>query len=530
MSSNIILNSILGLLALYVVRLWMTPKKPSGPLPPGPKPRLIVGNLADLPPPGVQDWMHWLKHKELYGPISSVTVMGQTLIIINDTKIASDLLRKRASLYSSRPNMAFASELVGWEHALSMQPYTDRFRAYKKLLKPYFSSEKIVAQYTPLQEVETHRFLWRVLKNQKNLTQHIQTEAGAIILRIAYGYRVEPHSQDLLVNLANVSLEQFSIATTPGTWLVDIIPALKYVPAWFPGASFKRTAAEWRKNLEDVAKKPYALVQQRIENGRYEPSFLSDLFKENGIPLPGSEEELVARWTTASLYVAGADTAVSSVGAFFLAMALRPEVQNKARDEIDRVIGTGRLPTLADREQLPYVNAVVKEVFRWHTVVPMGVPHVSTADDTYEGYFLPKGSLVMPNIWGMMHDPALYRDPMVFKPERFLEMDGQSPEMDPSGFVFGFGRRICPGRILADSTVWLSVAKSLAAFKISKSVENDVEVDLKPEFQPGVISHPVPYTLQVTPRSAAHEELILLVEQEHPWEEGDGSELDNVRG
>lgn len=97
--------------------------------------------------------------------------------------------------------------------------------------------------------------------------------------------------------------------------------------------------------------------------------------------------------------LANMNQTVSSIGTFFLAMALNPEVQQKAQDEIDRVIGTSQLPTLADRDRLPYVNAVVKEVFRWHPVVPMGIPHMSTADDMYDGYYIPKGSLLMPNIW-----------------------------------------------------------------------------------------------------------------------------------
>ena len=84
---------------------------------------------------------------------------------------------------------------------------------------------------------------------------------------------------------------------------------------------------------------------------------------------------------------------------FFLAMTLFPEVQRKAQEEIDRVIGTDRLPTFEDREDLPYVDAVVKEVLRWHPVAPMGVPHVSTEDDIYEGHFIPAGAIIMPNIW-----------------------------------------------------------------------------------------------------------------------------------
>lgn len=82
-----------------------------------------------------------------------------------------------------------------------------------------------------------------------------------------------------------------------------------------------------------------------------------------------------------------------------MAMMLYPEVQRKAQEEIDRVIGIGRLPGPADREKLPYVEAVVKETLRWHPVAPMGLPHASTEDDVYQGYFIPKNSLLFANVW-----------------------------------------------------------------------------------------------------------------------------------
>lgn len=134
-------------------------------------------------------------------------------------------------------------ERVGWEHSLAMQTYSDRFRAYRRAMQPYLGSENAIAQYDSLQEVEGRRFLLRVLRNPKQLVQHISTwvilsirlcestiltlyrEAGAIILKIAYGYTIEPHKQDLLVHISKLALDQFSIAATPGIWLVDIIPA-----------------------------------------------------------------------------------------------------------------------------------------------------------------------------------------------------------------------------------------------------------------------------------------------------------------
>ena len=80
-------------------------------------------------------------------------------------------------------------------------------------------------------------------------------------------------------------------------------------------------------------------------------------------------------------------------------MTAYPEVQRKAQEEIDRVVGSDRLPNIRDREDLPYVNAIAKEVLRWHPVGPLGFPHLSTEEDVYEGYFIPKGSIVIPNIW-----------------------------------------------------------------------------------------------------------------------------------
>lgn len=114
---------------------------------------------------------------------------------------------------------------------------------------------------------------------------------------------------------------------------------------------------------------------------------------------------------------------------------------------------------------------------------------------------------------------------MTFNPERFL---GPQPEVDPHSLVFGFGRRVCPGKFLADNTVFLSIAQSLTVFRITKEVENDTEVDVSPKFEAGVISHPSPWRFQIAPRSTAHEELILSVEKEHPWGENDAPALEKL--
>ena len=80
-------------------------------------------------------------------------------------------------------------------------------------------------------------------------------------------------------------------------------------------------------------------------------------------------------------------------------MTMYPDVQHKAQEEIDHIIGNDRLPGFGDRENLPYVDAIVKEVLRWHPVAPMGLPHMTTEDDIYNGFLIPKGALILPNIW-----------------------------------------------------------------------------------------------------------------------------------
>lgn len=95
----------------------------------------------------------------------------------------------------------------------------------------------------------------------------------------------------------------------------------------------------------------------------------------------------------------GADTTVASIHALFRFMAMNPDAQAKAQAEIDEVVGTDRLPTIKDRENLPYVNALALEVLRAHAVAPTGVAHRLMKDDVYNGFFIPKGSLIVANLW-----------------------------------------------------------------------------------------------------------------------------------
>lgn len=154
-----------------------------------------------------------------------------------------------------------------------------------------------------------------------------------------------------------------------------------------------------------------------------------------------AEDESCIKWAAASIYGAGSDTTVSVTYSFYLAMMLHPELQRKAQEEIDRVVGTDRLPTIEDQPNLPYVSALIKETLRWYAILPMGLPHIMSQDEIFKGYLLPKGALVMANIQLFVNDSKTFHDPMTFNPERHMNVNGRPAEADPHNMVFGFGRR-----------------------------------------------------------------------------------------
>ncbi|KAI3577934.1 cytochrome P450 [Fusarium oxysporum f. sp. albedinis] len=356
-----------------------------------------------------------------------------------------------------------AGEMVGWENSLGFSPYNDRFRTYRKNMARIIGSKRAAAK-----------------------------EAGSVILKIAYGYTAEPSKEDILIKMAGQAMDDVTAAGVPGAFLVDILPLY-----WVPGANFKRLAKKWSSELDDLTEKPYAFVKHQHASGKQDNSFVSRLLEVGDST---EEARFTTKWSALSLYAAGADT-------------------KKAQEEIDGVISNERLPNCSDRQSLPYVNAIVKEVLRWHPVAPMGLPHTSTVDDVFEGYFVPKDALIMPNIWYFAHDPEVHHEPMRFNPERFLSTDGNQPEQDPHMYTFGFGRRVCPGRVLADNALFLNIAQSLAVLDIRKD-ENGAQPELL--FTSGMISHPEPFKAAIAPRSPHHEQLIRSLEQEYPWEQSDG--------
>ncbi|KAG2077743.1 cytochrome P450 [Suillus decipiens] len=500
------LDLCLACIGLYLLK-QMFKKNPA--YPPGPPGWPLIGNILDMP--HIKPWLTFTEWGKKYGHILHIEVWGQHIVVVNSVKTAMDMLDNKSAIYSDRPIFPVGGELIGWKKIMTLLPYGNHFRRQRQNFHRVIGTRAAVGTYSQVQEVATRRFLKRVFTKPDQLRAHVRHTAAAVILRISYGYEVK-ENKDPLVELADRAMSQWSRVGVPGAFVADVVPFLVKIPEWFPGAGFKRLAREWHVTLEEMASAPYKFVMNQmvtiIAAGIAPESFTSKLL---GADLLSAEDEHIVKWSAATLYAGGSDTTVATINSFFLAMTLFPDLQKKAQAEIDAVIGPDRLPSFADQSSLPYIEALAKEALRWHAVVPTCVVHCTSEDDTHDGYYIPKGSWIIPNIWFMLNDPERYANPSEFNPERFLGNGGKKPETEPRTICFGFGRRICPAIHLAEASTWLSIAMSLAVFDISKAVENGVEIT--PEVDPlsGTISHPRPFKCSIKPRSL---KAIALIEQD----------------
>lgn len=279
-----------------------------------------------------------------------------------------------------------------------------------------------------------------------------------------------------------------------------IIPQVKYLPSWVP---FQKKAAHGKEMVDILVSRPLEHVKKTMMDGTAVPSLARDLLLQNeGKGEEYSLYEHRVKWTTGALYGAGSETTHGTLLVFIMAMALNPDKQALAQAEIDRVVGAERLPVIADRPDLPYLGALIKETLRWYPVAPLGVARQTAEDDTYEGYFIPKGTVVLPNLWSVAFEANEKYDPKAFLPERFLDPSDTTP--DPATWAFGFGRRICPGKALAENSLFAIISGILAAFDILPPADGVLEQN----FRLGLVSYPEPFNCRIIPRSSAAAELV----------------------
>ncbi|OCH95898.1 cytochrome P450 [Obba rivulosa] len=483
--------AVLTIIALCAVALKSYASRANNALPPGPPSKPLLGNILGLMPK--KDWSELSLHKERYGILVFFHGFGSNILLINSMDVMRDLLEKKANVMSNRPQLTVACELFGAGQTMAHLDYGEEWRVQRKLAHIALSQGAVTA-YHPVIEDLTAIFCLQLLDDPARLFQLVRLTTGRLILAITYGLSVA-EADDEYITLAEFTLKTMGEAVAPGAYITDVFPILKHLPSWIP---YQRRILEIGAVWENLATKPFNHVKRQMEQGKALPSLVYHLLSENLEHGDLARFEHRVKWAAGSMYGGNVETIGSTLLTCIYLLMANPDKQRLAQKEIDELIGAGLLPVIADQQKLPYVNAVIKEAMRWSPAVPMGFPRCSSEDEVYRGYTIPKGTYVFPVVWSNVK--YNHRE---FIPERFL--DPGVSVTDPSLYSFGFGRRICPGKFLADEQLFIFLSTILATFNLEPPADGIPELQYNVK---SVLSYPLPFDCRIVPRSDARAQLL----------------------
>ncbi|KAI0768402.1 cytochrome P450 [Irpex lacteus] len=492
--------TLLGAVAAHFIRR----RRQWPPLPPSPPADPFIGHLRSLPDryhvsEAFHDWS--LK----YGDIFSLRVPGKTIIVLASEKAASDLLDKRSAIYSDRQPFGFY-DAIGWGDGAIVTHYGPFLTRQRRLLNDALD-KNVVSQYETVQEEEARILLKGLLDEPSNFERLVARYTIGIVSQLTYGHKVDSFDDEYFL-MGEKFIEITGDAVTPS--LLDVHPLFAYLPSWFPGAWFVKFLKDTKPVTDGVMHDSFRRTVEQMQKGVAPPSFISKHLEAMYGEEHDAEQERAIKLAAGMVFIAGGETTWHAITIFIACMLMYPEVQQRAQEEIDKVVGRDRLPDFGDRESLPYLQCVLKETMRWQPITPFGVPHRVMADDVYNGMHIPKGAMVFANTQSMVWDENKFHSPQQFKPERFLpKPEGAGEELNMST-IFGWGRRICPGRYLAEKSLWSAAAKILAVFAISAREGGGTGAS-KPEitFKTILTRHTEPFECDILPRDEKARALIL---------------------
>ncbi|KAK1782024.1 cytochrome P450 [Copromyces sp. CBS 386.78] len=474
-----------------LIRLLMVGRRPKN-YPPGPPTIPILGNLHLMPSKDVH--LQFEKWAREYGPVYSLILGTKVLIVLSGDRAVKDLLDKKSNMYSHRQERYIGQTICSGDLHMLMMGYTPEWRMCRKLVHALLNISS--AKSYP------DDFLY-----------NIRRYSNALTTTMVYGWRTPTYNDEKIQQFFN-GFEQFSELNRTGIAnLVDFFPIIRYLPDFLLPA--RKEAKEYYKKGLALYKGHWLKAKEDTLKGTITHCFCEDLVSVQ--KKEGFSDDLAA-FIAGVLLEAGSDTTSSTLYGFVQAMVLYPEVQRKAQEEIDRVVGSDRLPTMDDEPNLQYIRATIKEALRWMPATIMGaVPHAVTQDDYYNGYLIPANAGVVNNAWAINNDPVRAPEPRKFKPERYLDdklsLADSAANPDPTKrdhFTFGAGRRICPGIHVAERSLFLGVSRMIWGFNMTPKIGPDGKPIMPDQerLTQGFVCMPEPYVATITPRDEKRKKII----------------------
>lgn len=461
--------------------------------------------------PSRDSHLQFQKWAQEYGPVYSLMLGTQVLVVLSGDVAVKELLDKRSGIYSDRLDMYIGQTLCSGNLRLLMMGYGPRWRGFRKMVHSLLNVTTSKS-YVPYQMLENKQMLHQFLEEPADFLKHIRRYSNALTTTMVFGWRTPTYEDPAMKQLFEGFAEFAEINQTGAAGLVDFFPVLRRLPDLLLPA--RKKAKELHRAEKQLYLKHWLNAKTAAKTGQIRPCFcegMAEAQKAEGF----SDDQ--AAYISGTLLEAGSDTTSSTLYAFILAMVLYPEAQKRAQAELDKAVGP-RLPTMEDEADLPYVRACMKETLRWMPTTILGaVPHAVTRDDEYMGYLIPKGAGVMNNVWSIHMDEKRHPEARRFNPERYLHdtqslydsaanADGTKRDV----FTFGAGRRICPGMHVAERSLFLGISRILWAFDI-RPAQDATGQDVLPDQEKltqGFVCMPEEFPAAITPRSEAKAEVV----------------------
>ncbi|CAO2588149.1 Cytochrome P450 2J3 [Lemmus lemmus] len=458
--------------------------------PPGPWRLPFVGNLLQLDLE--QSHLAIQQFVKKYGNLISLDFGNIPSVVITGLPVIKEALTHMEQNFLKRPITPLRKRVFN-DNGLIMsngQTWKEQRRFALMTLKNFGLGKKSLEQR--IQEEALH--LVEAIGKEKGqpFDPHfkINNAVSNIICSITFGERFEYHDsqfQELLRLLDEVTCLEASMMCL----LYNVFPSImKYLPG-----SHQTVFKNWEKLKLFVSHMMHCHQKDwnPVEPRDFIDAFLTEMSKcPDKTTTSFNEENLIC--STVDLFFAGTETTSTTLRWALLYMALYPVVQEKVHTEIDRVIGHGRQPSPADRESMPYTNAVIHEVQRMGNIIPLNVPREVTADSTLAGFHLRKGTMVLTNLTALHRDPKEWATPDTFNPEHFLE-NGQFKKRE-SFLPFSMGKRACLGEQLARSELFIFFTALMQNFTFKPSVNEKLSL----KFRMGLTLSPVSHHLCAVPR------------------------------
>ncbi|XP_040002079.1 cytochrome P450 2U1 [Xiphias gladius] len=487
-------------------------------IPPGPKPWPVVGNFGGfLVPSSIQRRFGQqsastsavrnaivilTEQADIYGNVYSLFVGSQLIVVLNGFEVVKDALSNHPDVFSDRPDIP-AVTIMTKRKGIVFAPYGPIWRKQRKFCHTIlrnFGLGKLSLEPCILEGLATVK-TELLRRNEESggagvdLAPLISNAVSNVICSMVLGQRFHHEDREFhtLLGLMERGLE---ICVNSPAVLINIFPLLYYLPF----GVFK----ELRQVERDITVFLKRIIAKHRETLDPEnPRDLVDMYLMETLAQQAAGEEDSGFtddylfYIVGDLFIAGTDTTTNSVLWILLYMVLYPDVQDKVQEEIDEVVGRHWVPSLIDKGSLPFTEATIMEVQRLTVVVPLGIPHMASRTTEFRGYTIPKGTVILPNLWSVHRDPTLWDDPDSFNPARFLDDNGEL--LRKECFIpFGIGRRVCMGEQLAKMELFLTVTSLLQAFKF-RLPEGLPPPPLHGRF--GLTLAPCPYTVCVSTRS-----------------------------